>query len=104
MQINNIVRQDQVRAHLGYDIYPLGILKSIGTMKGILENPFLKIKLTKANSFWVTSIGDFLEVRRKGRATLNCQPEATAGKKQKKNDKKKPRNPEIPVMTKRHRK
>ena len=41
----------------------------IGSLKGIQQNPFLKIEMTKSNAFLVTTFGEYIDIKRKGRAT-----------------------------------
>jgi hypothetical protein len=81
VQCNTRVREDQVQAIVGYDITPVEVPKSIGESKRIVENPFLKIELTKTNAFLVTNFGEYIG---KGRATQLYKPELATGKKKKK--------------------
>jgi hypothetical protein len=53
-----------VEHFLFYKTDPIDVPKDLGNMKGILENPWLKIELTKANAFKVTTFGEYLDVKR----------------------------------------
>jgi len=55
--------------------------KTSGTLKGIKENPFLKIEMTKSNAFLVMTFGEYIDIKRKGRATQSYKPEVAVGKK-----------------------
>jgi hypothetical protein len=59
----------------------IDVPKTIGTLKGIQENPFLKIKMTRSNAFLVMTFGEYIDIKRKGRATQLYKPEVTVGKK-----------------------
>jgi hypothetical protein len=72
-----------VEYYLTYKIDPIDIPKDLGNTKGILENPWLKIELTKTNAFKVTTVREYLDVKRKGR-----QPNAVKNKKKIKKSKK----------------
>jgi len=76
---------DQVIGMLNYDIVPIEVPKSIRESKGIVENPFLNIEMTRSNAFLVMTFGEYIGIKRKGRATQLYKPELAAGKKQKKN-------------------
>ncbi len=69
MQFTSRVREDQVQATVGYDIIPIEVPKSIRESKGIIENPFLKIEMTRINVFLVTAFGEYIGIKQKGRAT-----------------------------------
>lgn len=86
VQFEQRQRQEQIEHFLTYNIYPLDIPKDLGKSKGILENPYLKIELTKANAFKVTTFGEYLTLKRKGR-----QPIAAKQKKKKQDSTKKKR-------------
>ena len=62
--------------------------KTIGSSKVIQENPFLKIEMTKSNTFLVTTFGEYIDIKRKGRATQLYKPEGAVGKKRRKTSKK----------------
>jgi hypothetical protein len=68
----------------------IDVPKTIGTLKGIQENPFLKIKMTKSNAFLVTIFGEYIDIKRKGRATQLYKPEVAVGKKKKTSKKSQP--------------
>jgi len=78
------VRIDQVVGLLNYDIVPIDIPRTIGAMKGIVENPFVKIEMTKSNAFLVMTFGEYIDIKRKGRATQLYKPEVAVGKKKRK--------------------
>jgi bifunctional DNA-binding transcriptional regulator/antitoxin component of YhaV-PrlF toxin-antitoxin module len=88
VQFNTRVRMDQVIGMLNYDIVPIEVPKSIRESKGIVENPFLKIEMTRSNAFLVRTFGEYIGIEQKGRATQLYKPELATGKKQKKNLKK----------------
>jgi len=69
VQFTSRVREDQVQATVGYDIIPIEVPKSIRESKGIIENPFLKIEMTRINAFLVTTSGEYIGIKQKGRAT-----------------------------------
>ena len=71
MQFNTRVRMDQVQGMLNYDIVPIEVPKSIGESKGIIENPFLKIEMTRSNSFLVTTFGEYIGIKQRG-GLLRC--------------------------------
>jgi hypothetical protein len=48
------MRKEQVEALLDYSNEPMKLPKQVGATKGIIENPWLKIELTKANGFCET--------------------------------------------------
>jgi hypothetical protein len=87
IQFEQRQRQEQIEHFLTYNIYPLDIPKDLGKSKGILENPYLKIELTRANAFKVTTFGEYLSLKRKGR-----QPIVAKGKKKKQDSIRKKRN------------
>jgi hypothetical protein len=60
---------DQVIGMLNYDIVPIEVPKSIRESKGIVENPFLKIEMTRSNAFLVRTFGEYIGIEQKGRAT-----------------------------------
>jgi hypothetical protein len=61
----------------------IDVPKTIGTSKGIQENPFLKIEMTKSNAFLVTTFGEYIDIKWKSRATQLYKPEVAVGKKKK---------------------
>ncbi len=65
---------------LNYDIVTIDIPKTIGATKGIVENPFIKIEMTKSNAFLVTTFGEYIDIKQKGRATQLYKPEVAVGK------------------------
>ena len=65
-----------MEAILNYNFQTLDTPKELGDSKAITENPILKIELTKANAFKVTTFGEYLDIKRKGRT-----PNATLKKK-----------------------
>jgi hypothetical protein len=68
----------------------IDVPKTIGTSKGIQENPFLKIEMTKSNAFLVTTFGEYIDIKWKSRATQLYKPEVAVGKKKKKDFKEIP--------------
>jgi hypothetical protein len=52
---------------LTYKIDPIDIPKDLGNSKGIIESPWLKIELTKANAFKVLTFREYLDIKRKVR-------------------------------------
>jgi len=81
VQLKERIKLDQVAALLNYDVENIDVPKTIGTSKGIQENPFLKIEMTKSNAFLVTTFGEYIDIKRKGRATQLYKPEVAVGKK-----------------------
>ena len=59
----------------------IDVPKNIGSSKGIQENPSLKIEMTKSNAFLVMIFGEYIDIKRKGRATQVYKPEVAVGKK-----------------------
>jgi len=55
--------------------------KELGNSKGITENPILKIELTKTNAFRVTTFGEYLDVKRKGRTPIAAKSKKEIPKK-----------------------
>jgi len=55
--------------------------KEFGNSKGIMENPILKIELTKTNAFKVTTFGEYLDVKRKGRTPITAKSKKEIPKK-----------------------
>jgi len=55
--------------------------KELGNSKGITENPILKIELTKTNAFKVTTFGEYLDVKRKGRTPIAAKSKKEIPKK-----------------------
>jgi hypothetical protein len=46
-----------------------------------MENPILKIELTKTNTFKVTTFGEYLDVKRKGRTPIAAKSKKEIPKK-----------------------
>ena len=46
-----------------------------------MENPILKIELTKTNAFKVTTFGEYLDVKRKGRTPITAKSKKEIPKK-----------------------
>jgi hypothetical protein len=69
VQFNGRVRMDQVIEMLNNDIVPIEVLKSIRESKGIVENLFIKIGMTRSDPFLVTTFGEYIGIMQKGRAT-----------------------------------
>jgi hypothetical protein len=67
IQFNERKRQEQVENLLTYKIDPIDIPKDLGNSKGIIESPWLKIELTKANAFKVLTFREYLDIKRKVR-------------------------------------
>jgi hypothetical protein len=67
------MKQQQVEALLNYQIEPMEFPDQLGTTKGMVENPLVKIELTNAGRFCVTNFGSFLEVNRKGKVPATSQ-------------------------------
>lgn len=63
---------------------PIDVPKIIGSTKGIQENPFIKIEMTKSNAFLVTTFGEYIDIKRKGRTTMRYKPDTAVAKKKKK--------------------
>jgi len=57
-------------------------------LKGIQENPFIKIEMTKSNAFLVMTFGEYIDIKQKGRAAQLYKPEVAVGKKRRKTLKK----------------
>jgi hypothetical protein len=49
VQFNEKMKKEQVENLLTYQIEPVGLPKNLGTTKGIVENPWLKIEFTKTH-------------------------------------------------------
>jgi hypothetical protein len=73
---------------LNYDIVTIDVPKTIRATKGIVENPFVKIEMTKSNAFLVMTFGEYIDIKWKGRATQLYKPEVAVGKKKRKTLKK----------------
>jgi hypothetical protein len=92
VQLKERIKLDQVAALLNYDVVHIDVPKTIGTSIGIQENPFLKIEMTKSNTFLVTTFGEYIDIKQKGRATQLYKPEVAVGKKKERLQ----RNPNLP--------
>jgi hypothetical protein len=92
MYLKDRVKLDQVAALLNYDVMHIEVPKTIGSLKGIQENPFLKIEMTKSNAFLVMTFGEYIDIKQKGRATQLYKPEVAVGKKKEKDFE------EIPIL------
>jgi len=57
------VRIDQVAGMLNYDIVTIDVPKTIRATKGIVENPFVKIEMTKSNAFLVRTFGEYIDIK-----------------------------------------
>jgi hypothetical protein len=99
VQFNGRVRMDQVKGMLNYDIALIEVPKSIRESKGIVEDPSIKIEMARSSAFLVRTFGEYIGIKRKGRATQLYKPEIATGRKQKKNLKK-PNLPMNPKKTK----
>jgi len=55
--------------------------KELGNSKGIMENPILKIEITKTKSFKVSTFGEYLDVKRKGRTPIVAKSKKEVPKK-----------------------
>jgi hypothetical protein len=53
------MRKQKVEALLNYRIELMEFPKQLGTTKRIVENPEVKIELSKAGGFCVTNFGEF---------------------------------------------
>jgi hypothetical protein len=69
-------------------------------LEGIQENPFLKIEMTKSNAFLVLTFGEYIDIKRKGRATQLYKPEVAGCKKKERLQ----RNPKLPKNLKKMKK
>lgn len=68
---------------LAYSIETLDTPKELGNSKGIMENPILKIELTKANAFKVRTFGEYTDIKRKDRVPIAVRPKKKSPKKKK---------------------
>jgi hypothetical protein len=68
---------------LNYDIVTIEVPKTIGAMKRFVENPFVNIEMTKSNACLVTTFGEYIDIKQKGRATQLYKPKVAVGKKKK---------------------
>jgi hypothetical protein len=57
--------------------------KELGNSKGIMENPILKIEITKTKTFKVSTFGEYLDVKRKGRTPIVAKSKKEVPKKKK---------------------
>ena len=48
---------------LNYDIVTIDVPKTIRATKGIVENPFVKIEMTKSNAFLVRTFGEYIDIK-----------------------------------------
>ncbi len=83
IQFNDRKRLEQVEAILTYNFQTLDTPKELGYIKGVTEYPILKIELTKANAFKVTTFGEYLDIERKGRIPNVAKPKKETLKKKK---------------------
>jgi hypothetical protein len=81
IQFNEQKREEQVEGLLTYPFETLDMPKELGNSKGITENPILKIELTKTNAFRVTTFGEYLDVKRKGRTPIAAKSKKEIPKK-----------------------
>jgi hypothetical protein len=81
IQSNERKREEQVEGLLTYPFETLDMPKELGNSKGITKNPILKIELTKTNAFRVTTFGEYLDVKRKGRTPIAAKSKKEIPKK-----------------------
>jgi hypothetical protein len=79
--LNKWKREEQVEGLLTYQFETLIVPKELGNSKGIMENPILKIELTKTNAFKVATFGEYLDVKRKGRTPIAAKSKKEVPKK-----------------------
>jgi hypothetical protein len=70
---NGRIKKEQLETLLDYNIEPMELPKQLGTTKGIVETPWVKIEFKKAGGYCITTFGEFLEVKRKGKAPAVSQ-------------------------------